>query len=67
MHPFTLHKPIAGSGYMDLAFLGAGALGGIGLVAALVMAIVMDGGKVRPSERAARAPDGARGMKANRR
>jgi len=52
---------------MDLAFLGAGALGGIGLVAALVMAIVMDGGKVRPSERAARTPDGARGMKVDRR
>ena len=31
---------------MDLAFLGAGALGGLGLVIALVVAIVMDGGEV---------------------
>lgn len=31
---------------MDFAFLGAGALGGLGLVIALVVAIVMDGGKI---------------------
>ena len=37
---------------MDLAFIGAGALGAIGFVASLVIAIVLDGGKVGRSERA---------------
>lgn len=35
---------------MDMAFLGAGALGGIAFVAAVVMAIVMEGGKVGRTE-----------------
>ena len=37
---------------MDLAFIGAGALGAIGFVASLVIAIVLDGGKVGRPDRA---------------
>jgi hypothetical protein len=40
---------------MDMAFLGAGALGGVALVAALVIAIIMDGGKVGRQQSAATA------------
>ena len=35
---------------MDMAFLGAGALGGLAFIAALVMAIIMEGGKVGRTE-----------------
>jgi len=42
---------------MDLAFLSAGALGGVGLVVSLIVAIVADGGKMT---RSATEPSAAR-------
>ena len=55
---------------MDLAFIGAGALGAIGFVASLVIAIVLDGGKVGRPERAlvrGYSPGSSRGQRTSQR